>query len=390
MRKILLKILPPLFVCLFSVSGCTTLSKTKASPAELLISGSVKKTSSHYYIDGVPFTKQKGNLCGPAALSSIFNYYQKNISQEKIAQDIYLIPVHGVLNIDLENYAKERGFWTYVSYEKDLSKIKEHIRRDKPVLALMSSPSYIPFKKDYHYLVLLGYEEDEKVFIAHSGRKANEIISYRNFLKNWAAAEYWSLIACPKEAVDWDLDAQGYNNLGFLLEREGKLDLAIEKYKASLNQSERADTLFNLGNAYLKKKKYEDAISYYKQSIALDPKFADCYNNLAYTYMVKNLKFDEAIRYAKRALELKPSNKVYYLDTLGMVQFKKGMFVEAIESFEEASELAADKKINSLIQYHLGLVKLKIGLISEARENLKRSIELNPQSEAKDALKNLL
>ncbi|PIU42243.1 MAG: hypothetical protein COS99_01170 [Candidatus Omnitrophica bacterium CG07_land_8_20_14_0_80_42_15] len=383
------KILLCLVLCLLVTSGCGTYTKTKASSAAYLINGSIGNADSHYYIQNIPFIKQKGNLCGPAALSSILKYYNKDISQEEIARSIYLIPVHGVLNIDLENYAKDRGFWTNVSYDKDFTKLKENIKRDLPVLVLVRS-SHIPFKKTYHYLVILGYEDAEEIFIAHSGDQANESLHYKDFLKNWAEADYWSLVICPKEKVNWDLDAQEYNNLGLIFEQEDQLDTAIEKYKKSLEKFEKPETLFNLGNAYLKSKKYEDAIFYYKRTLELDPNFADCYNNLAYTYMEKDLDLDEAIKYANQALQLKPANKMYYLDTLGMIQFKKGLFNDSIKSFEDASEFAADKKIGSMIYYHLGMVKLKAGLNEEAKKALQKSLELDPQSEAQETLKGLL
>lgn len=390
MCKKLMKILLCLFLCVFSANGCITFTKSiSSSKTALLISGSIENSPSHYYIQNVPFIRQKGNLCGPAALSAIFKYYGKDISQEKIAKDIYLIPVHGVLNIDLENYAKNQGYWTYISSDKEISKIKETIRRNIPVLVLVRA-SRIPFRKSYHYLVLLGYEDEGELFVAHSGKRPNEIIPYRTFLKNWAEAEFWSLLACPKEEINWDLDAQGYNNLGLLYEKQGKLELAIQNYEQSLNKSREPETLFNLGNAYLKNKSYTEAISYYKEAVGLNPEFADCYNNLAYTYMEENLDLNEAMNYVEQALRLKPSNKVYYLDTLGMIQFKKGLLREAAKSFEEASELAVDKKVSSLIYYHLGLVKLKAGSLEEAKKILQKSVELDSQSEAKEALKELL
>jgi len=390
MYKKIFQIALCLFVCIFGLNGCIPFIKSKPSSTALLIKGSVENSSLRHYIKDVPAVRQKGNLCGPAALSSVFRYYNVNISQKEIAKDIYLIPVHGVLNIDLENYARDKGFWTYVSYEKNLSHLKENIRNNIPALVLTRSPSYIPFKKTYHYQVLIGYEDEEKAFIAHSGKKANSIVPYRNFIKDWEHAEYWSLVACPREKVTWNLDAQGYNNLGLLLEKEGKLDLAIEEYKNSIRKEERFDTLFNLGNVYLKKKENKKAITCYKYAVKLNPEFADGYNNLAYTYMEEDQDLDKAISYARKALELKPANKVYYLDTLGMIQFKKGLLDQAVKSFREASELSADKKMSSLIYYHLGLTELKLGLLNEAKETFKKSVELDPHSHAKEALRGIL
>jgi tetratricopeptide (TPR) repeat protein len=343
----------------------------------------------HYYVQGVPFVKQKGNLCGPAALSSVFSYYGNSISQEEIARAIYLIPVHGVLNIDLENYASEQGLWTYVSYDNNVAKIKDMIRRDIPVLALMES-SHIPFKKSYHYVVILGYEDDQKVFLAHTGKRPNEAIPYKSFIAQWGKAEFWSLVVCPKEKITWDIDVQGHNKLGILYEREGNFDRAIAHYEASLKQSETPEAYFNLGNTYLRKKDYKQAIPYYQEALERNPRFADCYNNLAYTYMEENQNLDEAIRYARRAIRLKPANKVYYLDTLGMVQFRKGLLEEAMRSFEQATELAVDKEMGALIYYHFGLVKMEAGLIEEAKKILEKSVELDPQSQAQETLKSLL
>lgn len=389
MRRNSVAILIGGIVFALSSSGCILSGTAKSPSVTSLIKGQSQDSSSHYYIQAVPFVRQKGNLCGPAAISSIFEYYGKNIPQEEIARALYLVPVHGVLNIDLEQYAREKGFWTYVSFDKNLAEIKKNIRNNIPVLALLNAPS-IPFKKTYHYVVAIGYDDEEAVFIVNSGTQANETIPYNKFLKNWQLADFWTLVICPKERIDWQLDGQGYINLGFLYEKEGDLESAIENYKKAFEEDKNEGALFNLGNVHLKKGEYKEAIAYYEEAVKLNPDFADCYNNLAYTYMEENIDMDKAIGYAEKALHLKPANKAYYLDTLGMIQFKKGMLNEAVKSLEEASESAADKEIASLIYYHLGLAKLKAGLIDEAKKVLQKSIEINPQSKAKEALEGIL
>ncbi len=128
----------------------------------------------------VPFVKQQSEFCGPAALSSVFAYYGVNISQEKIAQKVYLPQLKGALITDLENYAKSLGFKTN-SAQGDIQTVKSFIDRKIPVIVLLDY-GFLMFIKP-HYVVVVGYNEDG--FIAHTGYEKNKLIKYRDFEKLW-------------------------------------------------------------------------------------------------------------------------------------------------------------------------------------------------------------
>ncbi|RMH06141.1 MAG: tetratricopeptide repeat protein, partial [Aquificota bacterium] len=105
------------------------------------------------------------------------------------------------------------------------------------------------------------------------------------------------------------LSAQEHVDLGYIYERQGKLELAQEEYKKAIRKDKREwRAYFNLGNTYAKLGKYEEAKEFYEKALELK-KDPDIYNNLAYTlYQLKD--YCGALFYAKKALE-KGSRREY-------------------------------------------------------------------------------
>ena len=85
---------------------------------------------------------------------------------------------------------------------------------------------------------------------------------------------------------------------------------------------------FNLGNAFAKNGKFDDAISEYRKALLLSPGHIRAHNNLGRAYAVKG-KYDEAIVEFKRALAINPRH-VRALNNLGAAYFQKGEFDKAI------------------------------------------------------------
>ena len=48
-------------------------------------------------------------FCGPASLSSVLGFYGISLSQEAIADKVYIPKLKGALITDLENYVKSLG-----------------------------------------------------------------------------------------------------------------------------------------------------------------------------------------------------------------------------------------------------------------------------------------
>ena len=67
-----------------------------------------------------------------------------------------------------------------------------------------------------------------------------------------------------------------YNNLGVAYDKLGRYQDAIEDYKQAIRiKPDYAEAHFNLGVAYGKLGRYQDAIESYKQAIRIKPDYAD-------------------------------------------------------------------------------------------------------------------
>jgi ABC-type bacteriocin/lantibiotic exporter with double-glycine peptidase domain len=139
-----------------------------------------------FQIEGVPFVKQEGQECGPAALASVLSFYGVAVQVDSISEATYNQKLRGSLITDLEDFAHRLGFQT-VSSQGTVEKIKVFIHRQRPVIVLVDLGFWIRSRP--HYLVLYGYNKDG--FIAHDGVKASRIYAYSDFEKMWGK------LGCP-------------------------------------------------------------------------------------------------------------------------------------------------------------------------------------------------
>jgi tetratricopeptide (TPR) repeat protein len=130
-------------------------------------------------------------------------------------------------------------------------------------------------------------------------------------------------------------------NLGLLLRREGKLDEAIEHYRAAIQLSpDYVDALNNLGNALALKGQTAEATEYYRRALQIRPDSLDALNNLAAALSLTG-HGDEAIQVYKRFVQLKPNDPEAHFK-LGHLLVGLGHRDEAQAQFEEALRLKPD------------------------------------------------
>ena len=122
----------------------------------------------------IPQFKQINKLaCGPAVLSMVFAYYEKNYSQQEIIKEIGGLKKYGSRMIKLAKFAENTGFKTkLLSYDKKLKNeaiiklpnlidINKLIGKKVPViLAVRSSLLYNEklSTKEGHYIVVTEYK----------------------------------------------------------------------------------------------------------------------------------------------------------------------------------------------------------------------------------------
>ena len=89
------------------------------------------------------------------------------------------------------------------------------------------------------------------------------------------------------------------------------------------------------------------------------------------------MKIEEAIALTKQAVALRPTNG-YYVDSLAWAFFKKGLLSEALTEMKRAVALVGDDPV---IYEHLGEIYLKQQHLSDGREALLHSLELDPSND---------
>ena len=155
---------------------------------------------------------------------------------------------------------------------------------------------------------------------------------------------------------------------------EGKIDLAIEEYKAILALSPDAfDARNNLGYLYVGKGQYANAIAQYQKAIAIKPDFAEALFNLGVAY-VEYSQIDSAIAAYQRALQYDPENHEIH-NNLGAAHTMAGNRTEAEVSYQQALKL---KPEYADVYHNLGLLYTYEGRYRDAIPQYEKAIRYKP------------
>ncbi|MGP8200845.1 MAG: tetratricopeptide repeat protein [Limisphaerales bacterium] len=130
--------------------------------------------------------------------------------------------------------------------------------------------------------------------------------------------------------------------LGNDLRQKGRVDEAIEHYQKALQLRPElaAETHYNLGIALGQKGRVDEAIVQYREALQSDPDFADAHINLGIT-LLQTGQLDEAISHLQRTLQINPGNAKAQ-NNLGNAFLQKGNAAEAIAHFQQAMQLEPD------------------------------------------------
>lgn len=262
-----------------------------------------------YYIENVPFFKQKKYQCGPSALTSVLNYYGKNLTLEEVTELLTKEQVRGTLTLEMLLLPRRFGLVTELLVD-DLDMVKDYIKKRIPVILLVDN-GFLNLRIP-HYVVIIGYDALEQVFVAHWGDERDKIIGEKELLRRWKRMNSWGF--ATKNIPEDEMTAEQFIERGLAMENAGDLELAEKDYKRAVElNNQLCAPQFNLGNVYYKKGDYDASVEWFKKALEICIKKGDVLNNLAYVLM-KMGKTSEAIEYINRALAIEPDNPEY-IDT---------------------------------------------------------------------------
>lgn len=164
----------------------------------------------------------------------------------------------------------------------------------------------------------------------------------------------------------------------------GNVYLLFEKYEDAektftqllVNDDEHIGAIYGIASAYQSMGNFDNAETYLRKTLSLEPGHEYALNALGYLYAEKGTKLDEAEALIKRALEQAPE-KGEYLDSLGWVFFKQGRFAEAVTMLKKAIQQSPK---NVIILIHLGDAYLKNSEPDKARDVWKEAQTIEPEN----------
>ena len=164
------------------------------------------------------------------------------------------------------------------------------------------------------------------------------------------------------------------NNRGRAYYGKGKLDQAISDFKQALAINPNyAEAYNNRGVAHFHKGELDRAIKDYCQALRINPNYAKAYNNRGVVYCRKGIP-GPAIRDYNRALKLNPNwAEAYY--NRGLAYYDKGEFDKAIRDYDKTLVFNPHE---AKVYCRRGLAYYGQGELDQAIRDYDQALKLNP------------
>ncbi|HEX9242423.1 MAG TPA: tetratricopeptide repeat protein [Anaeromyxobacter sp.] len=168
--------------------------------------------------------------------------------------------------------------------------------------------------------------------------------------------------------------ARPHLNLGMAYWRSGRLEDAIHEYRETIRLGpEVPEAHYDLGLVHEAKGQLDDAIAEYREAILLDPAYARPHNNLGVLHQAKG-QLDDAVRELREVIRLDPGSADPHTN-LGVCYLLMGRVDEAIREQLEAVRLAPEL---AAAHNNLGSAYERAGRLDEATREYREALRLAP------------
>lgn len=285
--------------------------------------------------------KQTANNCGPASLALYLRTFGWEGNQEDISE--LLKPHTEDRNVNVEElvyFVRNHAGWLNAEFRVggDIERLKAFLAAGIPVLieeGFILEETYWPDDDHWagHYLLLTGYDDARKAFIAQDTfLGADRVVPYSAVEEHWQAFNYvYILLFRPEQAAtvqailgeDWDADAN----------RQNALELSQEQTKADpLN----AFAWFNLGSNLVYFERFAEAARAYDQArqLGLPQRMLRYQFGPFFAYFFSSRNAD-LLSLTEYALKITPNSEETLL-WRGWGYYRDGKKAEAIADFNQA------------------------------------------------------
>jgi Flp pilus assembly protein TadD len=246
--------------------------------------------------------------------------------------------------------------------------------------------SWKPFAERYLYLPSVGFAFVISVFMSWTEKKLQGgakwiaivflVIAGLFTVKTIARNSVWrNGVTLFSDTVKKSPDEfLPHYNLGTAYAKQGRFNEAAKEFRISLGlRPDYAEALNNLGAAYVKQNRINEAINEFNTALHINPDDAEAHNNLGAVHVKQN-RINEAINEFNTAVKLRPDYADAHND-LGAAYVKQNRINEAVNEFRTALRIDPD---DADTHYNLGVAYVKQGRINEAVNEFKTAVKLRP------------
>lgn len=240
------------------VNSDETISNDVGINLEIPVEQKILNNNYHVY--------QTFNNCGPAALSMALSYYDINVSQKTLGQELrpFQNPVgdNDDKSVTLEELVEKSKDYNFIPFHRpngNTEIIKYSITHDIPVIV----KTWLKPNEDIgHYRIVKGYDEITLEIIQDDSMQGKNIrFSYTTFEQIWKKYNYEYLLLVPKSKVEVVKTFLGEN-----AEEQKSWELATINAKKELQKNPNdVDSRFNLVVALYNIKDYKNAVIEYEK-----------------------------------------------------------------------------------------------------------------------------
>lgn len=188
--------------------------------------------------------------------------------------------------------------------------------------------------------------------------------------------EYAKALPALDRAIAADSSQSGpFTEKGYALRRLGRVDEAISAFKQSIALNPGGYVaLYELGSIYNEQKRYADAEGFLNQSIRNKSDYAAAHEELG--IVLRHLgRNADAIRSFNRAIELAPEDGGPYLGLGDVYFYGTGEYQKAIDAYSKGLQYEPN---NDVAAYNIGYADNDIGNYNDALSWLAKAIKLKP------------
>lgn len=257
---------------------CALLTACATPQVAQLRSAQQSDVAAQAQLHQVPFFAQQAYECGPAALAMVMAAAGVEVQPEALVGEVYLPARKGSLQVEMLAATRQRGLLAY-ALQPQLKDLLQEVSAGHPVLVFQNVS--LPLIPVWHYAVAVGYNLEANTITLHSGETERLEMSLFTFERTWARGAYWAMLALPPTELPATADAPAFARSAAALEGSQPQAARLAYGAALLRWPQQASLWFGLGNTAYALQDGAAAEAAYLQAVALQPDFADGWNNLA-------------------------------------------------------------------------------------------------------------